>query len=79
MAPVALVGLMVMGWGEGMRGYMIDPDLPLDQAGARGETLASLAVALPIGMVLLLPSLWVLYRVFKGPRRPQEEGSLKER
>lgn len=55
----------VAGFGWAMDGMLIRPDLSLDLAGARAETLAALGPALIAGGIVLAPALWLLYRVFK--------------
>lgn len=58
---------VVLGYGLAMQGHLVRPDLHHTAAGARPETLAALGPALAIGAVLLVPSLWWLFRVFKRP------------
>lgn len=45
--------------------YIIPPDLTLHAAAASPATLGLLVGALTLGSVLLLPSLWYLFRVFR--------------
>ena len=63
---VAQVGLVIFGWGVGMRGYMIYPDVRLLDAGTRSETIASLNIGIPLGLVLIVPALVVLFKIFKS-------------
>lgn len=58
---------VVLGYGLAMQGHLVRPDLHHTAAGARPETLAALGPALAIGALLLVPSLWWLFRVFKRP------------
>lgn len=58
---------VVLGYGLAMQGHLIHPDLHHTTAGARPETLAALGPALAIGALLLAPSLWWLFRIFKRP------------
>lgn len=60
--------LVVVGWGLGMGGHLVRPDLPLHAAGARAAVLEPLLPALLVGGAVLAPSLIYLYRVFKGRR-----------
>lgn len=62
----AQVGLVVLGFGLAMHGHVVLPDLPVSAAGARTEVMAALPPALGVGALLLLPSLWFLFRVFKA-------------
>lgn len=61
--------VVVLGWGAGMEGHLVRPDLVISTAGARPEVLAALLPALIGGGVLLLPALWYLYRVFGEDKR----------
>lgn len=62
------VGLVVVGWGAAMDRHFVLPNLDLRAATTNAAVLPYLALALAIGAVLLVPSLWYLYRVFKGGR-----------
>jgi cytochrome d ubiquinol oxidase subunit II len=64
-AVVALqVALIVLGFGHGMHGHVILPDLHVDDAGYRPEVLTALAPAMVLGALVLVPSLFFLYRLF---------------
>jgi len=52
--------------GAGAVSYLIYPDVTLSAAAAPEATLRFLLYAIPIGMALLLPSLWFLFRIFKA-------------
>jgi cytochrome d ubiquinol oxidase subunit II len=58
--------LLLAGWGVAHHRYLIYPDLTLEAAAAPRATLAFLLASLPFGAALLAPSLWLLFRVFKG-------------
>jgi cytochrome d ubiquinol oxidase subunit II len=45
----------------------VAPDLTIASASAPPETQRLLLLALSAGAVTLAPSLWLLFRVFKGP------------
>ncbi len=64
-AAALQVALVVVGWGIAMDGHLVRPDLPVSRAGLRPEVLESLGPVLAAGSILLLPSLWFLFRVFK--------------
>ena len=68
-AVAAQVGLVVIGFGLAMDEHILLDEVSLYVAGPRPEVLAPLLPALAIGSVVLLPSLWFLYRVFKGQKR----------
>jgi cytochrome bd ubiquinol oxidase subunit II len=59
------VALVVVGWGLAMGRHFVLPDVSLATAGSRPEVLPALLVALALGSVVLVPSLYYLYRVFK--------------
>ncbi len=58
--------LLILGWGVAQLPYFVYPDVTLAQAAAPAATLRFLLACLPFGMALLLPSLYLLFRVFKG-------------
>ena len=68
-AAAAQVASVVLGWGLAMDGHLVLPDVHLDNAGARPEVMAALPPALVAGTALLLPSLWLLMRIFKARQR----------
>jgi cytochrome d ubiquinol oxidase subunit II len=64
----AQVSLIVWGWAVSQYPYLIPPDLTVESAAAPRTTLRLVLVALGLGVVVLLPSLVYLFRVFKaGP------------
>ncbi|MEE9394966.1 MAG: cytochrome d ubiquinol oxidase subunit II [Planctomycetota bacterium] len=66
MAVVAQVAGVVLGWGLAMDRYLVIPDLTIDNAGAHQETLEAMAPVFIAGAVLLVPALFMLFRVFKS-------------
>jgi cytochrome d ubiquinol oxidase subunit II len=67
-AAAAQVVLIVAGWGASQYPYLIVPDLTLTSASGPRSTQVALAIALAAGAVTLFPSLYLLFRVFKGER-----------
>jgi len=65
----AQVALIVLGWGASQYPYLVVPDVTLASAAAPPRTLALLLLALGLGALTLIPSLWLLFRVFKGTGR----------
>ena len=63
--------LVVWGWGLGQFPYLLPPDLTFTDAAAPASVLRAVLGALVAGGLVLAPSLWALYRVFKG--RPAAE------
>ena len=74
-AVIAQVSLLLMGWGLAQYPYLIFPDVTLHKAAAPQATLRFILYAVPAGMILLLPSLWFLFWVFKRERKPTGAGS----
>jgi len=65
-AAVAQVSLILWGWALSQYPYILPPDLAIAAAAAPPVTLRLVLAALLLGAVLLLPSLYYLFRVFKG-------------
>jgi cytochrome d ubiquinol oxidase subunit II len=71
LAAMAQIGLIVMGWALGQYPYLVYPDITVANAAAPDEVLLPVTVALGLGMVILVPSFFYLYRVFKGEKEAQ--------
>jgi cytochrome d ubiquinol oxidase subunit II len=65
---VAQTTLILLGWGASQYPYILVPSHTLTNAAANPRTQELLLIALGAGSLLLFPSLYVLYRVFKGER-----------
>jgi cytochrome d ubiquinol oxidase subunit II len=57
--------LIIVGWARAQYPYIVPPDLTLHEAAAPPATLGLLVGALTLGSMLLFPSLWYLFRVFR--------------
>ena len=66
-AGVALVTLILTGWGFAQHPHVIMPDVTFRQSAAPEATLRLLTFALSAGAVLLLPALIFLFRLFTHP------------
>ncbi len=66
-AAVAQTVLILLGWGLAQYPFVIAPDLTLAVASASVRTQRLLLVVLLCGLPVLVPSLVVLFRVFKSP------------
>jgi cytochrome bd ubiquinol oxidase subunit II len=64
-AAVAQVALLILGWELAQYPYLMYPDVTLQDVAAPRPTLLFVLYSLPVGMALLVPSLWLLFRVFK--------------
>jgi len=66
----AQVALIVLGWGLAQRPNLLGADLTIYGSAAPDEALRPVLIALAAGAVVLLPSLWWLFRVFKSESDP---------
>jgi cytochrome d ubiquinol oxidase subunit II len=64
----AQVALILWGWGGAQFPYLVEPDITIQSAAAPASTLRLLLGALIVGALLLFPSFYFLYRIFKGQR-----------
>jgi cytochrome d ubiquinol oxidase subunit II len=65
-AAAGQISLLLLGWGLAQYPYLIYPDVTFASAAAPEATLRFLLIAIPIGLAMLLPSLWFLFHVFKA-------------
>ena len=66
---MAQITFIIAGWGLAQFPYLMGPDLTFTNSAAPDSVLRALVNALIAGAVLLFPSLWYLYRIFKNPAR----------
>lgn len=66
-AAAAQVTFILWGWALAQYPFLIPPGLTITDAAAPAITLRLTAYALAAGLVVLLPSLWYLFRIFKQP------------
>jgi cytochrome bd ubiquinol oxidase subunit II len=55
-------------WALAQLPYLIPPDVTITRAASPDATLIALLISTAIGMVFLIPSLWLLFRTFKSSR-----------
>lgn len=60
------VTLILWGWALAQYPYMVGPDITIYSAAAPPSTLRLLLLALSVGALILFPSFYYLFRVFKG-------------
>lgn len=75
MARALAVGqatLILWGWAFAQFPYLVVPDVTIFDAAAPDATLRLLLVALIVGALLLFPSFYYLFRVFKGKQRSEQ-------
>lgn len=64
-SAVAEVILLLVGWALAQYPYLVAPDLTFENAAASPAMLRAALITYGIGAVILAPSLWLLFRVFK--------------
>jgi cytochrome d ubiquinol oxidase subunit II len=67
-AAAAQVGLIVLGWGVAQFPYLVRPNLTIAMAAAPMNILVDIEIACTIGAIVLFPSLYLLFSVFKANR-----------
>jgi cytochrome bd ubiquinol oxidase subunit II len=77
-AALAVTAITV-GWALAQDPYLLPPELTLEEGAASDATLGALAVSIAIGMVVLVPSLWWLYRLVLRGTLDQEFEPLDQR
>ena len=68
LAAAAQTTMILLGWTASQYPYLIVPDVSLEAAAGNPRTRLYLVIALAAGSLLLFPSLYVLFRIFKGKR-----------
>jgi cytochrome d ubiquinol oxidase subunit II len=64
-AAVAQVTFILLGWGLAQFPHLVTPDVTIQNAAAPESTLKLLLLALGAGTVVLLPSFFYLFQIFK--------------
>ena len=65
-AAAGQVALILWGWGVAQYPYMLPPDLTIAGAAAPKRTLELVLIAVALGAVVLFPSLYYLFKIFKS-------------
>jgi cytochrome d ubiquinol oxidase subunit II len=73
------VAAILIGWALAQDPYLLPPDLTLDEAAAPDATLSAVLIGLGIGLVVLAPSLVLLYRLVLSGRLDQGYEPLDQR
>lgn len=66
MAAIGQVTLFLARWGLAQYPNLLTPDVTVDIAHAPEIILRLQALALAVGAIILLPSLFFLFRIFNG-------------
>jgi cytochrome d ubiquinol oxidase subunit II len=64
-SAIVQITCLLLGWGLAQYPYLVYPDVTVHAAAAPEATLRFVLYAIVGGAVLLVPSLWLLFRVFK--------------
>ena len=65
-AVAAQIVFVLWAWAIGQWPALVPPDFTIHGSAAQETVLQALAITIAVGSLVLLPSLWVLFRVFKG-------------
>jgi cytochrome d ubiquinol oxidase subunit II len=68
----AAVGAIVVGWAVAQSPDFLPGELTVEQAAAGDSTLIALLISVGVGMLVLLPSLWLLFRLLLQGRLDSE-------
>jgi cytochrome bd ubiquinol oxidase subunit II len=68
LCAAAQVTLILLGWAFAQFPHLVEPDITISSAAAPRITLQLLLAALVAGAILLFPSYYYLFRIFKRPR-----------
>ncbi len=69
-AAVGQVALILLGWGLAQFPYLVVPEMTFELVAAPSITLRLVLIVLAVGSVVLLPSFYYLFWVFKGSGDP---------
>ncbi|HET9111620.1 MAG TPA: cytochrome d ubiquinol oxidase subunit II [Ktedonobacterales bacterium] len=64
---------VLAAWAVAQYPYLIIPDVTIANAAAPDSVLLATVLATAAGMVILLPSLWYLFSIFKGRQQPTQQ------
>jgi cytochrome bd ubiquinol oxidase subunit II len=78
-SAAAAVACIIVGWAFAQSPYLLPRKLTLDDAAASDATLAAMLVGVAVGLLLLVPSLVILYRLVLRGRLDQEFEPLDQR
>jgi cytochrome d ubiquinol oxidase subunit II len=73
------VAAIVVGWVIAQSPYVLPPNVTLEQAAASDATLSAVVIGVLAGLVILIPSLWWLYRLVLQGRLDQEYEPIDQR
>jgi cytochrome d ubiquinol oxidase subunit II len=68
-AAAAQVGLIILGWGVAQYPYLVRPGLTIAMSASPVNVLIDIEIACALGGAVLIPSLFLLYFIFKAHRK----------
>lgn len=74
-AAGAQVSLVLWGWAWAQTPWLVPPDLSIASSAAPRVTQRLVLSGLAVGSAILAPSLWYLFRLFKGQVRETSHGA----
>ena len=69
----------MVGWALAQNPYFLPGELTLEQAAADDAVLGAVLISMAVGALILVPSLWWLYRLTLQGRLDQEYEPLDQR
>jgi cytochrome d ubiquinol oxidase subunit II len=78
-SAAAAVAAIIVGWALAQRPYLLPPRLTLEEAAASDATLTAVVIAVALAVVILGPSLTLLYRLVLRGRLDQGFEPLDQR
>lgn len=72
-AAIFEASAIVWAWAWVQWPYFVPPDRTIDDLAAPTATMRLVAIGLAAGFVILVPSFWVLFRIFKRRPRPSAD------
>jgi cytochrome d ubiquinol oxidase subunit II len=72
-AAGGLVVLIIWGWLFAQYPFLVPPTLTIFEAASPPATLRAFVGAIAVGAIVLIPSLWYLYGVFRRSHQPEPE------
>jgi cytochrome bd ubiquinol oxidase subunit II len=79
LSSAVAVTAITVGWVLAQDPYLLPPQLTLEEAAASDATLTTLLIGMAIGALMLVPSLWYLYRLVLQGRLDQAFEPLDQR
>jgi cytochrome d ubiquinol oxidase subunit II len=66
LCAAAQVTLILLGWAFAQFPYLVEQDITIYSVAASHDTLRLLIIALAVGVLVLFPSYYYLFRIFKS-------------